>query len=245
MIMDKKKNITREYVIKGQESEIQCVLFRRKCKTLRIAVTPDLKIKITAPLRASESFINEAVREKTPWILRTLHRLKNCRELPVPEKYEAGEKLAYLGNEYILKVIHGKRSPARLEGNFLVVQLPEPDIKSVKREVDKWLRIEAEKIFGAFLNSGFYSVSQYYSVKKPSLKIRRMKSRWGTCSRSGEITLNLMLIHLPPVCIEYIIMHEICHLKHMNHSKAFYSFFQHCLPDWKERKAILESYRMI
>lgn len=237
-----KKDITREYVIRNREIEVTCTLLRRKCKHLRIAVTPDLKVKITAPLRASESFINEAVREKTPWIIRTINRFGKCRVLPVPENYASGERLAYLGTEYVLKVINGKRSPTRLDGDFLVVQLPDPDQKSVKRAVDKWFRIQAEMTFSACMNSGYAVVSQF-GVQKPVLKIRRMKSRWGTCSRSGEITLNLMLIHLPVICIEYIIMHELCHLRHLNHSKAFYSFLQCCMPDWKDRKAVLESYR--
>ena len=238
-----KKNTTREYVIRSQEREIKCTLFRRKCKTLRIAITPDLQVKITAPLRASVSFIQEALREKTPWILRSVHRLNNCRVLPLPEKYESGEKISYLGNEYMLRIIRGKRSRARLEGGLLVVQLPEPEMKIVKREVDRWYRFQAEIIFGECLKSGYHNISEY-GIAEPFFKIRRMKSRWGSCSRSGEITLNLRLIHLPLSCIEYIVMHELCHLKHLNHSKDYYSFLQQCMPDWKERKAILESYRL-
>lgn len=241
--MDKRKNITREYIIKSSDHEITCVLSHKKCKNLRIVVTPDLKVKITAPLSASDTFIHEAVREKTPWIIKSIHRLKKCQVLPSLEKYVSGESLAYLGNEYMLRVTRGKRSPARLWNDMLIVQLPGPDMKGVKRVVDKWFRMQAELIFDNHLKAGYSIVSQY-GIAEPFLKIRRMKSRWGSCSRSGEITLNLRLIHLPLVCIEYIIMHELCHLKHLNHSKDFYSFLQHVMPDWKERKAILESYRM-
>ena len=126
---------------------------------------------------------------------------------------------------------------------MLVVQLPVPDMKGVKRAVEKWFRLQAEETFEDYLEKGYRLISQY-CVPEPVLKIRRMKSRWGSCSRSGQITLNLGLIHLPPVCIEYIIMHELCHLKHLNHSKHYYQFLQHCMPDWKERKTILESYRL-
>ena len=240
--MDKKKNTTKEYVINSKSIEIQCVLFRKKCKTLRITITSDLKVNITAPLRASEKFINDVLKEKTPWILRSIRRLKKCQLLHYPEKYISGEKLSYLGNEYILNVIPGKRSPARTDAGSLVVQLPEPDTKYVKKEIDKWLRNQAETIFNSCLDSGCSIVSQYIS-REPSLKIRRMKSRWGSCSRSGKITLNLMLIHLPLVCIEYIVMHELCHLKHLNHSKDFYALLQVVMPDWKERKAVIEGYR--
>jgi len=71
-----------------------------------------------------------------------------------------------------------------------------------------------------------------------------MKSRWGTCRSSGKITLNLRLIELPEPCIEYIVMHELCHLMHPNHSKAFYSFLSVCMPDWKNRKNLLDNIKL-
>ena len=232
-----------EYVIRSREKEISCTLFYRDCKKLRISITRHLEVNIIAPLQASDSFIHNAVTEKTPWILKSIQRLKQCRILPLPEKYETGDKLAYLGNEYRLEVIKGKRAPVMISEDRIIVQLPAPDMTGVKRAVDRWLRIQAEMVFGSCLKTGYSIVSQY-GVAEPFLKIRSMKSRWGSCSRSGKITLNLRLIHLPEACIEYIVMHELCHLKNLNHSKAFYSFLQICMPDWKDRKAILESYRL-
>jgi len=241
---NKLKNIdvTREYIIRNKDREIQCDLVRKHCKRLRIAVTPDLKVKVTAPFNASDSFIHNAIREKTPWIIKTVQRLDNCMVLPFPENYVTDERLAYLGREIRLKVVKGKRETPGLRGGSLFVQLPEPDMKSVKKEVDKWSRIEAERIFGRYLREG-YSIVSKYGLREPFLKVRRMKSRWGSCSRSGKITLNLRLIHMPPVCVEYIVMHELCHLRHLDHSKDFYSFLQMIMPDWRERKKILESYR--
>ena len=241
--MNKKKNITREYVIKSEDREIYCRLFRKKCKRLCITVTPELKVNITAPLRASNSFINDSVRERIPWILKSIQKLKQRYALPSPQKYESGEKIAYLGNVYMLEVIRGKRSPTMLEKDILVIQLSDPDMKGIKREVDKWLQFQAEEIFENYLETGYSLISQY-GIQKPLLKIRRMKSRWGSCSQTGKVTLNLRLIHFPPACIEYIVMHELCHLKYLNHSKDYYHFLQHCMPDWKERKAILQSYRL-
>ena len=235
-------NVTREYIIRNKDCEIQCDFVRKDCKRLRISVTPDLKVKITAPLNASDSFIHNAIREKTPWIIKTVQRLDNCLVLPIPENYVTDERLAYLGSEIRLKVVRGKKETPWLSGDALFVQLPKPDMKNVKKEVDKWYRLEAERIFGRYLKEG-YSIVSKYGLREPFLKIRRMKSRWGSCGRSGKITLNLRLIHLPPVCIEYIVMHELCHLKYLNHSKDFYSFLQLMMPDWRERKRVLESYR--
>lgn len=239
----KKRNITAEYIIKSNEQEIRCELSYKNCKRLRIAVTPDLQVKISAPFRAPESFILDSLREKTPWVLKSINRLKKCRVLPSPLNYVSGEKLAYLGREYTLRVIRGIKAPVMLSGDELIIGLRNPEMKCVKREVDKWYRTRAEIMFGEYLKKGLSVVSQY-GVTEPFLKIRRMKSRWGSCSRSGRIVLNLRLIHLPPVCIEYIVMHELCHLKHLNHSKDYYAFLQCCMPDWKARKEILTGYRL-
>ena len=239
----KKRKITREYIINDKDLEISCTISRKNCKRLRIAITPDLKVKITAPLRTSDSFIHDSLKEKMPWIIKSVDRLKNRRILPAPYKYVSGEKLTYLGKEYTLKVIKGKKEPVILAGDSLMLKISKPEIRSVKRELDKWYRTRAETIFGGCLREGYTIISQYV-IKEPFLKIRRMKSRWGSCSRSGKITLNLRLIHLPPVCIEYIVMHELCHLRYLNHSKDFYAFLQICMPDWKDRKKILESFRL-
>jgi hypothetical protein len=239
----KKRNITREYIINDNDLEIQCTISRKDCRSLRIAITPDLKVKISAPLRASESFIHDSLQKKIPWIIKSMNRLKNRQVLQTPDKYVSGEKLAYLGKEFTLKVIKGKKEPVILFGDSLMVKISKTDIRSVKRELDKWYRTRAETIFGRYLREGYSIVSQYV-INEPFLKIRRMKSRWGSCSRSGKITLNLRLIHLPPVCIEYIVMHELCHLRYLNHSKDFYTFLQKCMPDWKDRKKILESFRL-
>ncbi len=238
-----KKETVKEYVIKNSDQEIICSLYRKRCKRLRISVHPDLKVKISAPFGMSEDFIQEALREKTPWIEKSLNKLKKCRMLPSPEKYISGEKLAYLGDEYTLQVIKGKRQPAMISDKNLIVIIPRTDSQDVKRAVDKWYRNQAEDMFTKCLDDNFPLVSKYVNVT-PSLKIRLMKRKWGSCSFSGRITLNLRLIELPVECIEFIVMHELCHLKHPDHSKYFYAFLLQCMPDWRERDKTLKGFRV-
>jgi predicted metal-dependent hydrolase len=239
-----KKGLTAEYIIKGHEEDISCTISRKRCKNLRIAITPDSKVQITAPLRAADSYINEVVREKTPWIMKTLRKMQGCRILPVPDKFISGEKVAYLGEEYTLKVISGRKATVTIAENLIVIEVKANDPAHVKRTLDAWYRAQAKTVFSKALEQGFNLIS-HHGLSTPLLNIRSMKSRWGSCSRSGKVTLNLRLIHLPIACIEYIIMHELCHLKHLNHSRAFYLFLEHFMPDWKERKIKLESYRLM
>lgn len=238
-----KRVLKAEYIISDNNQDIHCTLYRKSCKNLRIAVDANHQVKITAPLRASDSYISEVVKEKTPWIIKTILKLQNRQILPLPCEYILGEKSSYLGKEYILNVVTGKRAHVSLLNDELFVQTKTSDADSVKRVVDKWYRGQAEKVFREYLDKGLAIMSDH-DLLTPMLKIRNMKNRWGSCTRSGIITLNLRLIYLPEVCIEYIIMHELCHLRYLNHSRFFYGFLYSCMPDWKERKRILESYRL-
>ncbi len=238
-----KKGLTAEYIIRDIDYDIHCTLYRKSCKNLRIAIDADQQIKITAPLRASNSYISEVVKEKTPWIIKTILKLQNRKTLPLPCEYVSGEKTTYLGKEYTINIVTGKRDQVMLLDGELLVQVKTSEADSVKRVVDKWYRDQAEKVFTEYLDKGLDVMSDH-DLRTPILKIRNMKNRWGSCTRSGIITLNLRLIYLPEVCIEYIIMHELCHLRYLNHSKYFYAFLHACMPDWKERKRILESYRL-
>ncbi len=99
---------------------------------------------------------------------------------------------------------------------------------------------QCRAVFQPMLDA-MYPMLEPYGVRKPTLRTRQMKSRWGSCMvQKGIITLNKRLYAAPTACIEYVIMHELCHLIHPNHSKQYYAFLTSMMPDWKERKALLE-----
>ena len=105
--------------------------------------------------------------------------------------------------------------------------------------MDRWYREKAEELFAKiFLESWRFFKKR--GVKKPILKLRRMKARWGSLSTEGRMTLNLNLIQADKECIEYVIFHELCHLYHYNHSADFYKLLSNKMPDWLRRKKKLE-----
>jgi len=203
-----------------------------------------LTVDIFAPRSAGDEQIQLAIEKKAPWIVRTLDKLEGYHPLTEPKRYLSGETFVYLGRQYRLKVENGSTQPAKLLGRFLRVWAEDKtDANSVKRAVETWYRKRAHETLGRYMEK-CYRIASRHGVPEPSMVIRRMARRWGSCSSSGRITLNPQLVYVPVHCIEYVVMHEICHLKQGNHSKAFYSLLSRCQPDWRKRKETLDRFRL-
>ena len=231
-------------VLQFGDRKILYRLYRSRRKHLRIVVTPYLLVEVYAPKRIHSTQIQEAVLKKAGWIAGKLDEIKMFHPLPTEKKYISGETFIYLGRRYRLKVLRGKKLPAKLLGPFLYVQTEkENDSKNVSRVVKTWYREHADLTFHRYMEKCFRIVSRH-GVSKPVLSIRTMKRRWGSCSKAGRITLNTNLVQVPVHCIEYVIMHEICHLKVHNHSKQFYSLLTRCMPDWRRRKKTLDRFML-
>lgn len=232
-----------ENIVQFGARKIEYRLHRADRKRLRIVVSPELVVDVYAPWEAANSQIDVAVRKKVAWIARKLDNLAGYHPLPTPTRYISGETLVYLGRQYRLKVAEGPKQPAKLLGRFLWVQVGDKkDTKAVKRAVDAWFRKRAHETFKRYLKK-CHEVTSRHGVPESLLTVRTMQRRWGSCSPAGRITLNIKLVKVPVHCIEYVIMHELCHLKHHNHLRAFYALLTRCLPDWRKRKEILD--RMI
>jgi len=232
------------HIIEFGSRKIPYRLHRADRKRLRIVVYPDLTVDVYAPRAANDEKVHSAVHKKAAWIARKLDKLETYHPLPTPKRYVSGETLVYLGRHYRLKVMKASMQPAKLIGCFLRVWVEEKnDTQSVKKAVDQWYRKRARETLGRYLEKCF-TVASRHGVPHPFLVIRAMRTRWGSCSNKGRITLNVDLVQVPVHCIEYVIIHELCHLKHNNHSKAFHSLLTRCQPDWRKRKETLDRFRL-
>jgi len=176
-------------------------------KRLRIVVKPDLSVVANAPAGFTEAEILEAVQSKASWIVRQMEEFEDFHPLPTPHKFISGETFVYLGRQYRLKVAQGEKAPAKLRGRFLHVTVPDKtDAKAVRAAVDRWYRTRADDIFHRYL-ANCMEIARRHGIDEPALTIREMRTRWGSCTAAGRVTLNLKLVHAPVHCIEYVIMH--------------------------------------
>lgn len=232
------------YSLNHGDRDISFSISRSKRKSLGIVVLPDLSVEVRAPQEAAESRILELVKNKAGWIVRKLAEVEGYHPLPTPRNYVSGETLVYLGRQYRLKVESGPRKPAKLIGKYLRVWVEDKsDTGKVRRSVEAWYRRRAQETLGRYLDNCL-AVASRHGVPQPKLTIREMRTRWGSCSPRGRVTLNLKLVQVPVHCIEYVIMHELCHLRHHDHGRNFYSLLTRCQPDWRRRKLVLDQFRM-
>ena len=160
---------------------------------------------------------------------------------PQPKQYVSGETFYLLGKGIRLKVEEDSRNTISSDGIYLRLSIKDPgDFAKKKRMVTRYLDEQCRTVFGEII-AETYPVFQKYGVAMPTLRIRDMETRWGSCLvKKGILTLNKRLLEAPRNCIEYVVMHEFCHFIHPNHSKHFYTFLTMLMPDWKERKTILD-----
>jgi hypothetical protein len=215
--------------------------------TYAIRVEPDQSVEVRAPDTASDQDIEAKVRKRARWILKQQTYFAGFVRERVPREYVSGETHRYLGRQYRLKVIQIDASePERVKlvgPYFRIYTHHKGDAEHVRGQLDAWYRAHAKAKFAERLDAA-YDVMRKYGVSKPPMQVRRMRKRWGSCTPQGRIILNLDLIRAPRLCVDYVILHELCHLKHPHHGKAFYRLLDRVMPDWREIKARLRTVRL-
>jgi predicted metal-dependent hydrolase len=210
------------------------LVFSRR-KTLGISVKPDSQVTVRAPIGTPLREIERLVQKRATWILRHQRKFESYPPPSPIRQYMSGESHRYLGKQYRLEVTQAKNDSVKLiRGRFLVTAR-DNDPARVKRLLIDWYRRQARRIFAERLAVN-YPIIQRYDAPYPEIKIRLMKKRWGSCSATSRINLNLRLIQAPKPYIDYVIIHELCHLIEHNHGRTFYALLDRLLPDWRRRR---------
>lgn len=212
----------------------------RKRKTLEISVSPDCKVSVRAPLRSSIKKIKDRVKIRAPWILKHISYFSEIKSNTTPRKYISGETHRYLGKQYRLKIFEAEKESIKYVRGYIYITVKDKtDTNQIKKKLYEWYFERAKIKFEERLNH-CYEKLRKYGINYPELQIKTMKKRWGSCTGKGKIILNSELIKVSLICLDFIIIHELCHLKYHNHSKNYYDFLTKVLPDWKQIKIKLE-----
>ena len=213
-------------------------------KSLGITVTPELSVLVKAPIDTSMEKVKEKLRKKAPWIIRQQSFFLSFHPKTPTRKFIGGETHLYLGRQYQLKIINYElgvmNECVRLNGGFLNVYTN--DKAKAKILVDNWYKEKAKDrliLIAKPLIEKF--ISKYnLSFIIHNLSLKTMPTRWGSCTPKGKIILNPELIKAPKGCIEYVIIHELCHLIHHDHTQKFIDLQTKEMKDWVKWKTKLE-----
>lgn len=213
----------------------------RSQQRLSIHVEPDGRVLVDAPPNVEVGRLLDGVRLRARWISQQLERIRLRTALPSPQEYVSGESMLYLGRRYRLKVHLDAetKSLARMRGAFIEVTTPERDPRLVAAALTCWYRHRAREVFVHRMRA--VAEPLHWVRELPPVRLQFMKLQWGSCSPAGRITLNPWLVRAPREAIDYVLLHELCHLRHHNHSRAFYSTLSRHMPNWERVKMKLDN----
>ncbi|MCP1728442.1 putative metal-dependent hydrolase [Natronospira proteinivora] len=205
----------------------------------RIHVHPDGLVEVETPPDTSLVETKQALLKRARWVTRHLQEIQARRHDALAREYVSGETLFYLGRRHPLKLIQAEGATrVKLLRGQLRVSTPDTSRKAVKAALEQWYREHAKAVFARRLET--IAERLPWVSEAPPWTIRAMKTQWGSCSRTGSILLNPHLVKTPIRCIDYVILHELCHLKEHNHSGRFYQLLDIAMPDWREIKDRLD-----
>ncbi len=209
----------------------------RERKTLGIKVMPDSSVVVVAPVHANQPEIQKKVKEKGRWILQQQSFFDSFQPGTPSRQFISGETHLYLGRQYKLRIEKGPANAVKLYRGQLVVS--SANTKDVQQLLNEWYRERAKTVISDLFSQLLLN-HKAFSKYAPILRIQKMNNRWGSCTPTGKIIINSELIKAPKVCIEYILLHELCHLAYPNHNKKFYNYLSTYMSDWSDVKNRLE-----
>lgn len=225
-----------------EEINYQVTFLTSKTTKIAIHIHPNGVVQVDAPAGVELPKIKHAVQKRARWLLQNLTRIREAQAEVLPRQYISGESHFYLGKRYPLKVLdltNSHRPTVKLLRGQLQVVTADRSTEKISQLLKDWYASHAHQVFHRRLRAlapGFL----WLNASLPTIKLLTMKKQWGSCSPQGHILLNPHLVKAPRECIDYVIIHELCHLKEHNHSPEFYRLLSLQKPDWKQVKAKLD-----
>lgn len=226
-----------EYKYGSKKIEAEVIYSSRK--TLDLRVFPEGNVQITAPLNTPIDLIVEKVKPKSKWVIQQQKTFELYRPFAKEKLFTPGETHRYLGRQYKLTIEKKEKGYTKisLAKGLMHIETTKDEVEPI---ITKFYKSKADTVFPELLDKLLKEFPMFQTFEI-SLSHKFLKKRWGSCATDGKILLNTELIKASKICIEYVIIHELCHLIHPNHSKEFYNLLTDLLPNWKKIKQKLET----
>lgn len=230
---------------------IQVHIIRSKRKTVCMSVNKDGSVTVKAPLRyPTDKEISDFVEQKIDWILKQRAIQEDREDMRLVRRFETDYSFPYLGEERLVEMQRGKKNEFSYENGKIVIKTPfygalENDyeaeennaaIEKLQNDLKKWYKKQATD----YITKRVEYYKDIVGVTVNSVSIKSRKSQWGSCDSNGDVTFSWRLVMARPEAIDYVVIHELCHRKHMDHSRAFWNQVQTYMPDFKKQKQWLE-----
>lgn len=208
---------------------------RRRSIGLRI---DDRGLTVAMPMRASEKWLLSVLQERATWVVEKLENWQSNKR--APQQWADGETILYRGENFTLRIIPGLfDAPPQLRGTQLLIHLSDADSPvMIEKAVMKWYRRDALHLFSECIEH----FAPLMNVSPREVKLSSARTQWGSCTTRGTVRLNWQLIKMPLDLIDYVVVHELAHLREMNHSAAFWSVVEAVCPDYMERRRQLRGW---
>ena len=218
---------------------------RKKVKNINLRIKPNMEVYISVPMNLHRDYIENFIHSKESWIKSVLKKVEDVKEKQKGFEYKTGEIHRFLGKEYNLTVKTGNFNSVNLVNNEkkpnIILTVNEDILENIdekKKIMEKWYFEKAKKLFSQFMEKWLKILDEH--VEKVAIK--PMKTRWGSCNYVKKyITLNTELIKRTPFEIEYVVLHELTHLKYPNHGKGFYNYVERYMSNYKIAEKMLNA----
>jgi len=209
-------------------------IIRSKRKTIALIVESDGSVTVRAPLKASDRSVLQFVEKHASWVKKKQAAIRAAVPIP-PKQYLPGESFLYLGKSYPLEIVQDQKRRLVLEDRFRLAESMQASADMVFQD---WYRQQARREIET--RAAFFAQKHQFQYKK--IRISSARTRWGSCSTRGTLSFSWRLILTPPDVIDYVVVHELAHTVHHNHSKRFWKLVEKILPDYRERRRRLRQY---
>ncbi|MBU3190743.1 M48 family metallopeptidase [Clostridium bowmanii] len=210
-------------------------------KTMEIAVEAPNIITVIAPMGTSEEKIVKKVKSKANWIIQKIYSYKHMHYEPINREFVNGESFMYLGRNYSLQIelnLTIKNPDVKLYRGKFIVTAPNKDEEDIRNAMEQWYRNKAKQVISDRIK--YYQ--KFFNIVPTVVKVKEQKKRWGSCTSKNQLLFNWRCIMAKANAMDYIIVHEMCHMYHKNHSKEFWELVASVLPDYEIRKEWLKNY---